>query len=130
MRPHTDYFESLGPPTYFARFCAQVTTDPQLRELMYVEAAMSASLLDVLTGMYDALPPLPVRVREARDAMTRNVLVHTMADFEFAHATGHPAEGAGFGDSIRTWTDLQGYLVDALTGMWLAPTASDGTPPP
>ncbi|MGV9712455.1 TetR/AcrR family transcriptional regulator [Gordonia sp. NPDC003424] len=119
--PQTEYFASLGSPTYFGRFCAQIVTDPVLRDILYAAAGGSDSLVAVLTGMYAALPELPDPVREARDGMTRSIIVLTLADFELVCAERGSDQGG------PSWRDVGTYLVDALVGLWLAPvTAPSG----
>ncbi|MDY6811005.1 MAG: TetR family transcriptional regulator [Actinomycetota bacterium] len=117
VRPQTDYLDSLGAPTYFARFCAQITTDPRYGRTLYEQADISAELIALLTGLYSSLPPLPPRVLEIRDTMARNMILLTIADHERACADGAAS---------RSWSDVCDQIVDALVGMWLAPvTASD-----
>ncbi|MEE3849326.1 TetR family transcriptional regulator [Gordonia sp. LSe1-13] len=116
VRPQTDYLRSLGTPTYFARFCAQVTTDPKYGPLLYEQKDVSEELISVLTGMYAALPSLPPSVLEIRDTMARNMIVLTLADHERACAAG---------EASRTWEDVGEQLVDALIGVWLAPVTHE-----
>lgn len=113
--PQTEYYASLGAPSYFGRFCAQIVTDPVLRDVLYETAAGAESLMRALTGMYAALTELPNTVREARDVMTRSIIVHSIADFELMCAN------RGKVPDLPDWHDLGGYLVDALVGVWSAP---------
>lgn len=112
VRPQTDYLASLGAPTYFARFCAQITTDPQYGRTLYEQADISDGLITLLTGLYSALPALPPSVLEIRDTMARNMIVLTLADHERACADGA---------ATRSWSEVSDQVVDALVGMWLAP---------
>lgn len=123
VRPQTEYLDSLGAPTYFARFCAQITTDPQYGRTLYEQADISDELSSLLTGLYSSLPPLPPAVFDIRDSMARNMIVLTIADHERACAAGV---------ATHTWSDVAGLIVDALVGLWLAPVTetSDGPPPP
>lgn len=112
VRPQTDYLESLGTPSHFARFCAQITTDPKFWPMLYDHATESDGLMSVLTGLYGSLPPLPAPVLEARDSMARNMILLTLADHERAVATGA---------TTNSWADICDFLVDALVGVWMAP---------
>ncbi|MFW0785468.1 TetR/AcrR family transcriptional regulator [Gordonia sp. CPCC 206044] len=112
VQPQTDYFESLGKPTYFARFTAQVSVDPKHQLQLYDHAVVSEDLMSVLTGLYGSLPDLPEDVLGARDSMARNMILYTIADFESADAAG---------TATGSWSDVKDYLVDGLLGLWLAP---------
>lgn len=117
--PQTEYLQSEPVPTYFARFCALVTADPELRNIMYDAAAASEGLLTVLDGMYRALPELPPPVRQVRDTMARNVIVHTLAEFELTIAAG---DGL---DELPSWSFIGHAIVDALVGLWSAPVVGE-----
>ncbi|MYR06644.1 TetR family transcriptional regulator [Gordonia sp. SID5947] len=116
VAPQTDYLDSLGTPTYFARFCAQITIDPQFGTLLYEQAAASDELIAVLTGMYASLPTIPKPVLESRDAMARNMILLTLADHERACAAG---------GATGSWSGIREQLIDALVGIWLAPVTHD-----
>jgi AcrR family transcriptional regulator len=115
VRPATEHLDALGnPPTWFARFGAQLMTDPTLREIMVEESMTSPALLRILDGLNRCLPELPYQVRAERFDMARQLIVHTMAERERALAEGT--------DTPRpSWHDAATGLVDAIVGMWLAP---------
>jgi AcrR family transcriptional regulator len=112
--PTTEHLAELGAPTWFARFAAQVMTEPSLRPVATEETLTSPSLARTLTGLYRCLPGLPAEVRAERNDITRLVLMHAMAERERALADGVGTPGAG-------WRDTAAALTDALAGLWLAP---------
>jgi AcrR family transcriptional regulator len=114
VRPTTEHLASLGCPTWFARFGAQVMTDPALREIMIDEALTSPSLQQIVDGLNRCLPELPLDVRIERGDMARQLIVHMMAERERALAEGTPTPRAD-------WHGAATGLVDAITGIWLAP---------
>jgi AcrR family transcriptional regulator len=117
VRPSVEHLAELDSPTWYARFSAQVMTDPTLREIMIEESLSSPALLRVLDGLNRCLPELPVEVRIERGDMARQLLVHTVAERERALAENTPTPR-------RTWHDAATGLIDAITGMWLAPVNS------
>jgi AcrR family transcriptional regulator len=112
--PSTEYLARTGRPSWFARFTAQVMTEPSLRSAVAVETLSSPSLARTVEGLTRCLPELPADVRAERNAMTRQLLIHTMAERERALAEG--------GDTPRaSWREAATGLTDALVGLWLAP---------
>ncbi|MGW0808574.1 TetR/AcrR family transcriptional regulator [Nonomuraea sp. NPDC002799] len=125
VRPFTEHLAALGSPTWYARFGAQVMTDPALREIMKDEALTSPSLHRILDGLNRCLPALPTEVRAERDDMASQLMVHVCAGRERALAEGTPTPRA-------TWHDAATGLIDGIAGLWLAPfttvpAAEDGT---
>ncbi|MEV0294738.1 TetR family transcriptional regulator [Nocardia sp. NPDC050710] len=114
VRPVTEHFADLGSPSWFARFGAQVMTDPTLRPIMYEESLTSPSLLRTIEGMNRCLPDLPPHVRRERNDMGRHLIVHVCAEFERALADGTPEPRAN-------WHECGTGLIDAIVGMWQAP---------
>ena len=117
VRPTTEHLASLGSPTWYARFIAQVTTHPSLRELVINEAVSSRSMQQTIEGMFRLVPRLPEDVRQERSAMSRLMIVHMCAERERALH-----EGTAMPRS--TWTSTATGLVDALVGLWLAPVTA------
>ncbi|GAA1866250.1 TetR/AcrR family transcriptional regulator [Pseudonocardia ailaonensis] len=115
--PMTRHLEALGSPTWFARFAAQVMTDPALRAVVSEEMAGSRSLLAALGGLHACLPDLAVPVLAERGDMIRQLMVHMTAERERALADGAPTPRP-------TWDAAAAGLVDAITGIWLAPVVS------
>jgi len=114
VHPTTEHLAELGTPTWFARFAAQVMTEPSLRAVIIEETLTSPSLARTVEGLYRCLPGLPADVRAERNDFTRLVLMHGMAERERALADGAGTPGVG-------WRDTAGALTDVLAGLWLAP---------
>jgi AcrR family transcriptional regulator len=115
VRPSTEHLAALGNPTWYARFSAQVMTDPGLREIMFEESfSSSTSLQNIVAGMFRCLPDLPDEVRHERGDMARQLMVHMLADRERALAEGTPTPRA-------SWHDAGTGLIDAIVGILLAP---------
>ncbi|GAA3707122.1 TetR family transcriptional regulator [Streptomyces tremellae] len=118
VRPGTQHLAELGSPTWYARFGAQLMTDPVLRELM-VDETFGPTIRRTLEGLNRCLPELPLPVRLERADMARNLMVHMLAERERALAEGaHTAR--------TSWHAYATGLIDALTGLWLAPVTTDG----
>ncbi|MEV0968315.1 TetR/AcrR family transcriptional regulator [Microtetraspora glauca] len=118
VHPITEHLAALGNPTWFARFGAQVMTDPALRAIMIDEALTSPTLLQILDGLNRCLPELPVEVRAERGDMTRQLMMHVCADRERALADGGPTPRS-------SWHSAGTGLVDAIVGLWAAPVTPD-----
>ncbi|MCX4965371.1 TetR/AcrR family transcriptional regulator [Streptomyces sp. NBC_00654] len=112
VRPSTEHLTELPYPTWYARFGAQLMTDPVLREVM-VDETFGPSIQQTLDGLNRCLDlPLPVRIE--RGDMARNLLVHMLAERERALADGtHTARAS--------WREFATGLIDAITAIWLAP---------
>ncbi|MDT7800594.1 MAG: hypothetical protein QOI78_4027 [Actinomycetota bacterium] len=137
VRPATEHLGALPGPTWFARFGAQVMTDPALRGIMVEEALAVPSLHRTLLGLHGCLPALPADVRSERADMACQLMVHTLssgaspraggsatrtpkdrcAERERALAEGTPTPRAG-------WHAAGTGLIDALVGLWLAPVTT------
>jgi AcrR family transcriptional regulator len=114
VRPVVEHLAAAGGPTWFARFGAQVMTDPVLRPIMVEESLSSPSLVKTVIGLNRCLPDLPAEVRAERSDMTRQLLVHVVAEHEQTLAGGSP--------TLRgSWRRAADGLVDALSGLWAAP---------
>ncbi|WP_229796181.1 TetR/AcrR family transcriptional regulator [Saccharothrix coeruleofusca] len=114
VRPVTAHLASLGGPTWFARFSAQVMTDPASRRILAEEALATSSLRRVVNGLDRCLPDLPAQVRAERADMVRHLMVHVCAERERALAEGATP-------TRSTWDETATGLVDAITGLWTAP---------
>ncbi|MER5321802.1 TetR/AcrR family transcriptional regulator [Streptosporangium roseum] len=117
VRPSAEHLATLGSPTWYARFGAQVMTDPAIRGIMVAESLTSPSLHQVLDGLHRCLPDLPVEVRAERGDMARQLMVHMYAERERALAEGAPTPRS-------SWHDAATGLIDAIVGLWLAPVTS------
>ncbi|MEQ0565425.1 helix-turn-helix domain-containing protein [Amycolatopsis sp. NEAU-NG30] len=118
VRPSTSYLQELGSPTWFARFSAQVMTDPALRAILVEESMSSPALARTVEGLFRCLDDLPADVRAERGDMARQLMIHMTAERERALAEGSPTPRA-------SWDDAGTGLIDAITGLFLAPP----TPP-
>ncbi|MFJ9565750.1 TetR/AcrR family transcriptional regulator [Streptomyces fuscichromogenes] len=117
VRPITEHIAGLGSPTWYARFCAQVMTDPALYDIMVEESLTSPSLRRAVEALDRLLPELPAEVRAERGQMARTLILHTCAERERALAEGIATPRA-------TWSDAATGLTDALLGLWLAPVSA------
>ncbi|MFI6454484.1 TetR/AcrR family transcriptional regulator [Streptosporangium amethystogenes] len=114
VRPSAEHLATVGDPTWYARFGAQVMTDPVFREIMVEESLTSPALHQVLDGLNRCLPDLPAEVRAERSDMARQLMTHMYAERERALAEGTPTPRS-------SWHDAATGLIDALVGLWLAP---------
>ncbi|WNV85933.1 TetR family transcriptional regulator [Umezawaea sp. Da 62-37] len=114
VRPLAAHLASLGEPTWFARFSAQVMTDPAFQGIVSEDALAEASLREVLDNLGRCLPDMPADVRVDRAHMVRHLLVHVFAERERALAEGDATPRP-------TWDAAATGLVDAITGLWTAP---------
>lgn len=117
VRPSTDHLAALGNPTWYARFSAQVLTDPSLRSIMYEQALAAPSLQKTISMLRRCLPDLPADVRSARGDMARTLMTHVIADRERLFAE------TGSDDPVSEWYDCGTDLIDALVGLWQAPVS-------
>ncbi|MBY8851579.1 TetR family transcriptional regulator, partial [Saccharothrix sp. MB29] len=100
-----------------------VTTDPAFRGIMAEESLADPSLRQVLDRLRACLPDVPEAVRADRAHMVRHLIVQVCAERERALAEGSDTPR-------RTWDEAATGLVDAITGLWTAPsTTSSATPP-
>jgi AcrR family transcriptional regulator len=112
--PVAEHLAAVDSPTWFARFGAQMMTDPAFRSFMVEESQSSPSLVRILHKMDQCLPDLPADVRAERGDMARQLLVHMIGERERAIAEGTPTPRS-------SWHDAALGLIDALVGLWLAP---------
>ncbi|CAN5667489.1 TetR family transcriptional regulator [soil metagenome] len=114
VHPLTDHLASLPGPTWYARFAAQVMTDPVYQRVVTKNALESESLRHVVERIDRGVPKLPEHVRAERIIMMRTMLMYTCAAIErgFAEGTRGP----------RTdWTGAASGLIDGIVGLWQAP---------
>ena len=116
VEPITAHLASLGAPSFYARFLAHCMPDPQLHALVFADAMTSAAMRRAMREVNARLPSLPGPVFEARAAMTQHVIAHSCADHERMLARRPPYA------LEQSWAELSGFLVDALVGLWRAPS--------
>jgi AcrR family transcriptional regulator len=112
VHPYTEQLDEDGPPTWHARFIAQVVADPGMREIT-VEEASSESVARIRRGLSDCLPGLSDQVLGERTRIVSHVIVQMCAERERALAEGAPVQPA-------SWEEFATGLVDVLVGMWTA----------
>ncbi|WP_197680255.1 TetR/AcrR family transcriptional regulator [Microlunatus soli] len=112
--PQARHLAAMGGPTWFARFAAQLMTDPGLRPMIVEDSLDSPVLQEILINLGRALGPLPAAVRIERADMTRQLMVHMFAERERAVADGDPT-------ARPDWEAAATGLVDGLVGVWTAP---------
>ncbi|MBB3327839.1 TetR/AcrR family transcriptional regulator [Microlunatus antarcticus] len=113
IHPVAEHLESLGSPTWWARFTALVATDPRYRELIATELEQSDGLSRTASALARLAARLPEPVRLERGEMTRLLAVHVFAQRETALADGTPVARA-------TWRGSADGIVDATVGLWQA----------
>jgi AcrR family transcriptional regulator len=115
VRPITMRFDELGSPTWFARFGAQLISDPELRDVMLEESwSDSPSLQQTVDGVSKCLPFLPAQVQPERTDCALHLIINMCAQRERALDDGLPL--------IRTtWSEMATGLVDIIVGVWTAP---------
>ncbi|MDT0439178.1 MULTISPECIES: TetR/AcrR family transcriptional regulator [Streptomyces] len=119
VRPVTEHLEDLGTPSWYARFMAQVMSDPALRADMneaFLDASPSLRLLQ--DGLNRRLPDLPPGVHAERGAMTRHLITQMTAERERSLADNTPTSRA-------SWREAANGLIDVIVALWLAPVTQD-----
>ncbi|GAB3442205.1 TetR family transcriptional regulator [Streptomonospora sediminis] len=119
VRPVTEHLAELGVPSWYARFGAQVMTDPVLRGIMVEESMSTLPLREVREGLNRCTPQLPLAVHVERSNMAGQLIVHMCAERERRLAQGATTPKAD-------WHGAATGLIDAITGMWLAPVTPPG----
>jgi AcrR family transcriptional regulator len=117
VRPLPEHLGTLRGPTWFARFCAQLMTDPALHQILVEESFASPSLQQCIDGLNRCLPDLPADVRAERGEMVRHLIVHMPAERERAIAENRATPRSN-------WDDAATGLADAVVGLWLAPVTT------
>ncbi|MFI9486630.1 TetR/AcrR family transcriptional regulator [Promicromonospora sp. NPDC052451] len=119
VRPTTDHLDSLTGVTWCARLLAQISTDPGQYRVELDRSTVSEHRRRAEEGLRGSLPDLPDAVAHERELMVRNLVLYVCAERERALAEGAPP-------SRPTWDATAVGLIDAITGIWLAPvTATD-----
>lgn len=119
VRPLTDHLAELGNPSWYARFAAQAMADPAYHKIVVRDALSSPSLVQVIDRINRCLPDLPREVHSERNAMARNLLMHTCAERERALAENTSS-------TRSSWQGAAIGLIDAIVGLWLAPVTPTG----
>lgn len=117
VRPVTDYLGTLERPTGYARLCAQVVSDPGMRDIWCAVAVSSPTMMRIRDGIYACVPGLPPAVRRVRHDMGLHLVVQVCALYELA------LSGAS-ATTYASWDDCGTGIIDAIVGIWEAPTRS------
>ncbi|MET8654631.1 TetR family transcriptional regulator [Nocardia aurea] len=112
--PTTEHLARLRSPTWYARFTAQVTSDPLYREVIGEEIRASGSVARIVEGFDRCLPDLPREVHRERGDISRLLIVHMCAERERALADGEQV-------TRPTWDAAASGLIAAIVGLWQAP---------
>lgn len=110
--PYTHHLASLGSDSWYARFVVQLMTEPKLRELDLVDVGQSPLQRTIIDALHRCLPGLAPEVLAERDEMATALIVHMCARRE----RNLPERSAEIWDVVATG------LIDALAGLYLAPT--------
>lgn len=114
VKPTVDHLDSLGTPSWFARFTAQALTDPILRKIVIDEMVATPAMREIIVELNRLWPNLPQDVYEERGDMSRLLIVHVCAERERALQEGTKTPR-------KSWDAVAEGLVDALLGLWTAP---------
>ncbi|MEU4312063.1 TetR family transcriptional regulator [Nocardia sp. NPDC024068] len=117
VRPVTEHLATLGHPTWYARFVAQLMADPAYRQPLTDESLSSRALQGVIAGLQLCLGHLSADLRRERTIMASLLIVHSCAERERALAAGET-------DPLAGWEPTATRLVDAITGLYLAPATA------
>jgi AcrR family transcriptional regulator len=110
--PYTRHLADLGNPSWFARFTAQVSTDPALADTARAELLQTPHFQEALAAVWVHAPGLPTADLALRSQTMRLAIIHTCAEQErVAAETSTPAD----------WELVGRALIDAVTGLLLAP---------
>ena len=113
--PYTEHLATLGNPSWFARFTAQVSTDPVYADSVRSAPSLAPFFDEGIAAVWAHVPDLPAREAELRGRTARLAIIHTCAEQERTAAdTATPAD----------WTLIGTALTDAVTGLLLAPRHS------
>lgn len=117
--PFTEHLAELGNPSWYARFLAQLAADPVFSTDVYREPITAPHYQEGLAAVWGHVPDLPPEEMALREQMAWYAITHTCAQQERAAAsTGTPAD----------WVQVGQAVIDAVTGLLLAPRPRPLTP--
>ena len=117
VQPLTDHLAAQAGPTWYARFAAQVMSDPTYQQAVTKNALESPSLRLVVEEIGRKVPELPDHVRAERNIMMRSMLMYTSAAHERQLAEGKKTPRPD-------WESAAGGLIDGIVGLWQAPVTT------
>lgn len=110
--PYTEHLAELGNPSWYARFTAQVHTDPGATAGLHDDPLLATFLEEGDAAVWAHVPDLPAAEAALRRQTARLAVIHTCAEQERTAAdTDTPAD----------WPLVGAALTDAVTGLLLAP---------
>ena len=115
--PYTEHLAAAGATSWYARFLAQVDTDPAQRELVEAETGGAEQLARIAQALGPRLDELPPPVCAERIQMVKSLLLHMCAERERTLALSEEDPGPA-------WAQTAGMLVDAITGLLFAPVSA------
>ncbi|WP_189080597.1 TetR/AcrR family transcriptional regulator [Mangrovihabitans endophyticus] len=121
VRPFTEHLISLGTPSWYARFAAQLMTEPKLRELAAEQMRHAHTLHAVIEALHGCLPSLSPQVRAERNEMAHTLIVHMCAQRERTLPDDRESAAA-------LWNATATGLIDAIEGLMRAPVSGRDRP--
>jgi AcrR family transcriptional regulator len=112
--PLTRHLADLGVPSWYARFAAQLDTDPALRAQVMTETTSTPVMRRAIEAVRAHVPEQPPPVKMLRVQMARHAILHTCAEHERVLADGETPE--------LGWEELGQLVLDALVGLYTART--------
>jgi hypothetical protein len=112
--PLTRHLADLGVPSWYARFAAQLDTDPALRAMVVAETMATPVMRRAIEAVRAHVPEQPLPVKMLRVQMARHAILHTCAEHERVLAEGATPD--------LGWEELGQLVLDALVGLYTAPT--------
>ncbi|GLY04427.1 MULTISPECIES: TetR/AcrR family transcriptional regulator [Actinoplanes] len=113
VQPFTDHLASLGTPSWYARFGAQIMTEPKLRDLAAIEMHGAPLLREVTERLHACLPGLSPELLRERDYMVHALVVHYCARREQTLPPGTEGD----------WPATTIAIIDAVEGLYRAPSS-------
>jgi AcrR family transcriptional regulator len=117
VQPLTDHLGALGQHSWYARFAAQVMTDPTHQRIIIKNGFESPTLGHIVRELGRALPSLPTEILAERRIMMRAMLVHTCAEFERTVVEGNPVPWPDWPSAARS-------LIDGIVALLKGPIAA------
>jgi Tetracyclin repressor-like, C-terminal domain len=117
--PLTDHLSAIGTPSWYARFAAQVLTDPAHQRIIIKNSFESPTLHRAVEEIGRALPQLPEQVLAQRSVMMRTMLIYTCAEFERVLAAGNPSPWPD-------WPAAAHGLIDGIVALMQGPVTRLG----
>jgi AcrR family transcriptional regulator len=108
VQPYLRHLAELGTPSWWARFTAQISTDPAFGDPMHEHPELARLLAEAGGRVWAYAPDLPPQDVALRTRVIRLAVLHTCAEQEA-------------GEAAADWEEIGSALTDAITGLVLAP---------